>query len=186
MKKISDEDYHEYTFLKTQRSLASIERLEDDIDYPIRNCVAMLALSGCSPLFSCCGFDYAGQPFHKAHQYGEPYIMLDTDEQTSRIIGTIFSRLPYGWKVERRGRVIYLELLHINNPHWDSPDKIHFSENIVIKINELEHFLYKNLSDVFLTSVTLGDTNQNHIKNLKYWQYIPKEPWVITLDSLNI
>ena len=186
MKSVSEKDYKEFMKYKIHKSLEETCNLEDDIDFPIRNSVAILALAGCSPMFSCCGFDYYGQPVHKAHQYGEPYIMMKGDEQTRTRMGTIYSRLPYGWKVQERRGLIFIELTSINNPHWDNPEVIHYSENLVISINELEAALVSLLKDYFVEEVILEDTNKAHNKNLKYWQYPPKNPWVITIDSLTV
>mgnify|MGYP003496199296 CR=1 FL=1 len=187
---ISKKDYEEYLKYKNrldlEKSLQHTYNLEDDIDFPIRNSVAILALAGCSPLFSCCGFDYHGQPIHKAHQYGEPYIMLKGDNETREVIGRIYLRLPSGWRVTSRSGLVYIELTSLNNPHWDDPSVIHYSENLVIAINALESALFSLLKDNLLEEVILEDTNKNHNKNLKYWQYPPKNPWVITIDSLTV
>jgi hypothetical protein len=187
---ISKNEYQEYSDWKRKKeieiSLQETINLEDDIDFPIRNSVAILALAGCSVMFSCCGFDYHGQPAHKAHQYGEPYIMMRDDAETQRVLGSVYTRLSYGWKLDRRQGLIFLELVHINNPHWTDPTVVHFSENLVIAINDLEKYLFKNLGDMLQEEVILEDTNKNHYKNLKYWQYPPKNPWAITLDSLTV
>lgn len=190
MKTVSDREYKKYEAWKTKdkvrKSLFETYNLEEDIDFPIRNSVAILALAGATPLFSCCGFDYHGQPEHKAHQYGEPYIMLGNDAQTIQVIGSLFGRLAFGWKFSKEGGVTFLQLTRISNPHWDNKELIHFSEEIVIAINSLEATLFGELSYRFLEEVILEDTNKNHNKNLKYWQYPPKNPWVITLESLTV
>jgi len=193
MKRISDKKYAEYLTLKKQKelqerdtSLTSVYNLEDDIDFPIRNSVAILALAGCSTMFSCCGFDYHGQPPYKAHQYGEPYIMMKADLETEKILGSMRARLAYGWRLDKRNGLIFLELAHVNNPHWSDPKAIHYSENLVIAINQLEQYLFHNLWDVLKDEVILEDTNKQHNKNLKYWQYPPRNPWVITQDSFNV
>lgn len=186
MKKLTDEEYLDYQRLKSLESLSTTYNLEDDIDFPIKNSVALLALAGANPMFSCCGFDYHGQPQHKKHQYGEPYIMLQNDDPTRLVISKIYgTQLPYGWKITRRGTIM-LALTSSNNPHWDSPEIIHYSEMMVIALNDLEHYLWDRLKDSLLDEVILEDTNKTHHKNLKYWQYPPKNPWVITLDSLTI
>jgi hypothetical protein len=184
--RISNQEYEELQAYKREVSLQEIINLEDDIDFPIRNTVAILALAGASPMFSCCGFDYRGQPAHKAHQYGEPYVMMKDDEKTREVMGRIYSRLPFGWKVASRRGLIYLELTSINNPHWDNPKAIHYSENMVISINELEKYLFMYLREFMVDKVVLYDTNAGHNTSLKYWQYTPKNPWEITIDSLTV
>jgi hypothetical protein len=193
MKKISNKKYQEYLELKKweekqkiNESLVSTYNLEDDIDFPIRNSVAILALADCHPIFSCCGFDYIGQPYHKSHQYGEPYIMLEATTKSKYLLGGISSKLPYGWVVSFRNGVLYLEQRITANPHWREKNSIHFSEEIVIGLNELEKQLYLYLRQDFLGEVILEDKNKEYVKTLKYWQYTPKNPWVITPDSLTI
>ena len=80
---ISDEDYKEYRtlqhnalFQQKLESVRGMKNLRDDIDVPIRKLVAMFALLGCTPLWSCCGFDYDGQPMHKTHEYGNIYSFI--------------------------------------------------------------------------------------------------------------
>src|SRR3990167_575278 len=80
-------DAEELTFLRSiykreriLKSVKSITRLEDDIDEPLKTCVMALALLGCEPVWSCCGFDYAGQPIHKSHEHGRCGIRLRDNE----------------------------------------------------------------------------------------------------------
>ena len=186
MKKLTNEEFLDYQRLKSLESLSNTYNLEDDIDFPIKNSVAILALAGANPMFSCCGFDYQGQPAHKKHQYGEPYIMLQNDEPTKEVLNKIYgTQLPYGWKITKHGHFL-LSLTLPNNPHWDSPEIIHYSEIMVISLNNLEKYLWDRLNGSLRDEVILEDTNKIYNQNLKYWQYPPKNPWVITLDSLTI
>lgn len=187
---ISKTEYQEYLAWKQKKeietSLQETYNLEDDIDFPIRNSVAILALAGCSTMFSCCGFDYHGQPSHKAHQYGEPYIMMRSDHNTETVLATIQTRLAFGWRIRKQQGLLFLELIQINSPHWDDSKVIHYSENMVIALNNLEKSLFQNLKDILQEEVIMEDTNKEHNRNLKYWQYPPKNPWVITLESLTV
>ena len=193
MKTLTDKQYEEYKNLKrwakrekVWTSARGIQYLEDDIDTPIKKCVAMLALLGLEPLFSCCGFDYQGQPYHKSHQYGEPYIMVKDNPITRQWthMGTN-GNLVYGWKIRKHVQGTYLIVLKVpGNPYWRKKDCIHFSEEVVIEISLLEKTLL-GLQESFLPRIVLEDTNQNYKKNgIKHWQYPPKKPWVIKKELL--
>ena len=183
MKRITDKQFDEYQALRKQAkrdgilsSARSITNLKDDIDIPIRKSVAMFALLGTQPLFSCCGYDYVGQPIHKTHEH-RPYIMFPKD-----IIFPPFETLQQkcGWKVlHRHGTIITAEFE--NNPDWDFPECIHYSEMHNIWIESLEDYLL-TFAALFQDSVVLTDTNSNYGK--LYWMYPAKEPWAITKDAV--
>lgn len=188
---LSEEEYEEYQQLrewakkqKVYQSLESITELKDDIDLPIRKCVAMVALLGCEPTFSCCGFDYAGQPFHKSHQYRQPYIKMKSNWFSTRFYmnaNVILSK--FGWNFRPMGQEYILELLVSMNPHWMKTECIHSSEECVIGIANLEWAL-KSFSSEFAEEVTIRDTNESHRERLKFWQYPPKKEWVVRRDKL--
>ena len=183
--RISKENYEEYQQLKEwyekeeiKRSARETNRLEDDIDYPIRNCVAMLALLGCEPTFSCCGFDYEGQPIHKSHQYGEPYIRMKNNIYS---VSASTNMLKMGWWWNVVASEISLQWHAPSNPHWRSPKCIHFPEEMVGAIIYLESFLFSGKNN-FRDVVVLSDTNK---KYHKYWQYpAKKEDWVIKKEDI--
>lgn len=195
MRTITDKQFDEYKLLKkwakkqkVWESADSITSLKDDIDLPIRKSVAMLSLLGFSPLFSCCGFDYKGQPFHKSHQYGEPYIMVSLDKYSSKWIGEEKSRdFINPWKIKKfvRGSLLIVLKDGKFNPHWRKKDCIHFSEECVLCISTLERTLL-TLKDSFANEALILDTNQNYSKNgVRHWQYPPKEPWLVRKDLLD-
>lgn len=180
--KITEKEYEEYQKLKkwAERekiltSVKSVKRLEDDIDEPIKKCVAMLALLRCEPTFSCCGFDYDGQPFHKSHQYGEPYIRMKSNLFS---ISITTQPLKYGWYVVNVVGEVSLCWRASANPHWRNNNCIHFSEEIVGAIAWLEDGLLRN-KDNMLDEVILTDTNRKNKTLNRFWQYPPKEDWVI-------
>ena len=186
MKIISNEDYELFMNLKskaqniyTMSSAKDIKNLEDDIDLPIKRCVAMLALLGCEPTFSCCGFDYDGQPIHKSHQKGFPYIRIKKNDISNPLAKL---DLKGDWRFRDMGNEWALELTTFMNPHWRNPSCIHYSEECVIGINYLDDMLSK-LSPSFRQKVVLEDTNLSHASRLKFWQYPPKNPWTILKDD---
>lgn len=194
MKTLTDKQYEEYRNLKKWAkrekvwvSADGICCLKDDIDLPIRKCVAMTALLGMEPTFSCCGFDYHGQPYHKSHQYGEPYIMVRKNKVTEKWLtmggnGTIGG----GWKIRKHVTNTCLIILKVQgNPYWRKRDCIHFAEEVVLGIAWLEKAL-SGMQEYFLPNWLLLDTNNNYKKNgVKHWQYPPKEPWLIEKSMLD-
>jgi hypothetical protein len=50
---------------KMIRSRDSVLSLEEDVDTPMKKIMVMLALLEVKTYFSCCGFNYNGQPVHK-------------------------------------------------------------------------------------------------------------------------
>lgn len=194
MKTITDKQYQEYKDLrkwakreKVWVSAENIEYLEDDIDAPIKRCVAMCALLGLNPLFSCCGFDYRGQPYHKSHQYGEAYIMLGRNKLSEQwLVHYGNGSIVAGWKIKKHVQNTLLLVHKVpGNPYWRKKDCIHFSEETAIGISYLEKSLM-TLSDNFMSAVVIEDTNQNYKKSgVRYWQYPPKKPWVIQKELLD-
>lgn len=189
--KITKEEYEEYQQLKRWAkrekvfaSARSIEKLEDDIDTPIKKCVAMLALLGCEPLYSCCGFDYTNQPFHKSHQYGRPYIILKPNEHTLQVFYNLSIRKSR-WigHTGADNRICFLELMAGMNPHWRKEECIHFAEECVSEIYWLENFL-RGARECMVDSIVLEDTNFNVKNAIENWQYPPKKPWAIRKEEI--
>lgn len=190
MKLITDGQWEEYNNLKhwaikqkVWESARSIKRLEDDIDLPIRKSVAMCALLGRRPLFSCCGFDYYGQPYHKYHQYDAPYITISENEKSSFLlnVGNVS-----GWKTEKHApKTMKIEFRTEMNPSWGSRESIHSSEERAIAMSVLEKFLM-NFYPYFAEEVALHDTNHRYKDGgVRFWQYPAKEPWVIKKSLLD-
>lgn len=180
--RITKEQYEEYQKLKkwAERekiltSAKSVKKLEDDIDEPIKKCVAMLALLRCEPTFSCCGFDYDGQPFHKSHQYGEPYVRMKSNLYSLALTS---QPLQYGWQAAMVVGEVTLVWKSHGNPHWRNTNCIHYSEEIVGAIGWLEWALSQN-KDKMLDEVTLEDTNKKNRGINRFWQYPPKKDWVV-------
>lgn len=185
MRIISNSDYRLFVDLREKAdgiysfaSAREIKNLEDDIDLPIKNCIAMLALLGCEPTFSCCGFDYQGQPAHKSHQLGFPYIRMKKNTMSIAISTDGLDFGKHGWTFREFHGEILLELLTSMNPHWRNKSCIHYSEECVIGIDWLERKLFTGRGN-FKDMVVLKDTNANHRAHLKFWQYPPKKPWTI-------
>ncbi len=189
MPKITDEEFNEYQSLikwakreKVYKSAKDTTRLEDDIDEPVKNCVAMLALLGCQPVYSCCGFDYTGQPFHKSHQYGRPYFMLRASPRTDEFL-IVLSKQKTIWFATPNGFFVNIELMAGMNPHWRREECIHFSEECVLGIHWMERFLW-NCRSGMLEEIVLEDTNNKVKMDVNYWQYPPKEPWLIKKSEI--
>ncbi len=181
MPKITDAEYEEYLYLKDAAerleifdSLGQITELEDDIDKPIKRCVAALALLGCEPSWSCCGFDYIGQPLHKHHQYGRIYFILGGPSE--RFIKP-FCEITE-WEYALDDKVDFR--IDVKNviEQWDNARCIHYYEPFVCQIQHLETFLYR-LSDSFSEEVVLRDTNGSFKKRIEHWQYPARTDWVI-------
>jgi len=196
MKILTSQQYKEYQDLKewakrekVWESANSVTKLKDDIDLPIRKCVAMFALMQFEPVFSCCGFDYHGQMYHKSHQYGEPYFMFRTNSYNNIWLDGAKEhkgQFGYGWVIAPHVKGYTILVLKVQgNPHWRKEDCIHFAEEINIAIAHLESFILRNYSSVFLEEVMLQDTNQNYKKSgIRFWQYPAKEPWHIKKSLL--
>lgn len=183
MKEISDDEYKEYLKLKekapyfySMKSAKEIIYLEDDIDTPIKSCVAMFALFQCEPTFSCCGFEYDGQPLHKTHQMRNPYIRMGKNPQSSALL----SHPPKIWTCRKFNDEILVEFITKDkgNPHWRNPTCIHFAEEILDAIRYLENSLIANKKN-FVNKVTIKDTNHLCLQKTRFWQYPPKKPWTI-------
>lgn len=182
--RITKEQYEEYVNLKRWakreevfKSAKDIKNLEDDIDEPIKLCVAMLALLGCEPVYCCCGFDYDGQPYHKAHQYGRPYIKMRANSHSVGFLAISQKKLGM-WYASGNNAFVDLQVMADMNPHWRKEECIHFAEECVISINRLEKILW-SLKNSMKDIAILLDTNATASKQMRAWQYPPKKSWEI-------
>jgi len=201
---ISDNEYEELQILRNyyireinKSSILSMRKLENDIDLPIKTIVGMFALLGCQPRFSCCGFDYDGQPIHKTHEYGNAYVMLQNNENTKRIINyflehkfiidtiektskwrtwtvdqdnVVFMALAFDWEDSKR------------NYPWTNKNCIHYAEKGVIGLYYLRKILY-TLNELFLDDTIIKDTNSGY-KKVGYWQYPILDDWKVNKSEL--
>lgn len=180
-------------WLANMESAKSITKLEDDIDKPIRKCVAMLALLGLQPVWSCCGFNYDGQPIHKDHTYGNAYISIIDDtkcEDFIKEIQEVLNEKPivyslFSWKGNRYisdgERLVGFETTIVRDGQWNTKQSIHFSEHGATYIKYLEMMLLE-FEDRFLDKQILVDTNVAYKLTFPHWQYPAKEPWEFTKE----
>jgi len=169
-----------------QRSMTDVLTLEDDIDKPIRNIVAMINLLGCRTIWSCCGFDYAGQPEHKFHEYGAIYIrIMFSNAAYSLGYNLMRCRLPLPWMVTayQTGGAVETQLKAQFAPAehlrmWDNVICPHYSESAAFAIHNLEQIL-SSFRENFTDEVVINDTNKEFRESFENWQYAPKTSWTI-------
>ncbi len=190
MPTITDAEHKEYLYLKDKAkmlaafdSLKHTTLLEQDIDLPIKRCVAAFALLGCKPLWSCCGFDYIGQPLHKYHQYGRIYFILGQSAMSGWFVKNFCEQLTQWQSTPCTSRHMgeyydcYVEIKNVI-PQWNDKDCIHYHEPFAGYIQHLEDFLY-NLTDLFADTALVHDTNGSFKKGLNYWQYPQMPEWIV-------
>ena len=196
MIEITEEQFDEYSNLKlrdrqsrARLSMQHIKTLEQDIDAPVRDTVAMLALLGCRVMWSCCGFDYPEQPDHKKHTLGQPYIMIHFDKESYSLAHAMFStQWPYAgaWHILIRNHdgfpVLVLETNIARRGEWSDAGCIYFSELGSTYIQYLNDFLV-SLSYKFADSVTIKDTNKAYRSKFPSWEYEPKSDWIVKRES---
>jgi len=190
---VDDNEYAEFLAIRTEQAIErrrkseqSVTDLEDDIDEPIRSCVAKLALLGLEPRWSCCGFDYIGQPPHKSHQYGAAWVVLNYNQRCTWLfehaIDIRFNDYINGWRTNlyRHYDRNYVSLRSelTNGNAWPDPDSTHYYESGSIAIAYLDEFLSSH-QDEFFEIATVTDTNAEFMNLYPTWQYSPKLPWVI-------
>ncbi len=200
MPEITDQEYAEYLLLKNHndkdvilKSILAVTNLEQDIDLPIKRCVMMLSLLGLETMWSCCGFDYIGQPIHKFHQYDLTSFVIRHSPRAIWFRDLMGVRpMPFynyanGWRIaygEHYGRELcYLSSDTKTFNAWPDRKSIHYSESAAIAIANLENFLY-GLKDEFLNEAVLTDTNDEFQKAYPWWQYPPRSDWVIKRSDL--
>ena len=195
---ISQEEYAKYKRMerevwRTEVQLArdACTRLEDDIDTPLKDVVAMLSLLGCRTIWSCCGFDYNGQPAHKFHEYGAVFVRMFLDQASMDLLCNVFTRCKLGdpWKIMtfyQGAPELQLKAQFAHDDHlkmWNDVVCPHYSEPAVMAIASLERALLGCRSH-FAERVTVEDTNAEFRKMFSNWQYTPKESWTIERDAL--
>lgn len=207
---ISDEEYRRYTVFRDNMiyqekldSVRGLASLEQDIDAPIRKTIAMLALLGCHPVWSCCGFNYDGQPLHKTHEYGNTYVAMIWDENSYRLREALKEKLflevedefdPKGlvnrWVCWDRKNLGLFYIRHSFNAKWEEIKYpwslkmcLHFPEPALVGIKELNYWLLA-LSDYFLEEVVLEDTNSKVKKSTPEWQYPSLAEWKIRKEDI--
>lgn len=197
MKIITSEQSKEYESLKRRYhmdlyrdSIRSLS-LEQDIDEPVKSCVMAFGLLGCNPMWSCCGFDYEGQPIHKAHHYGWVYFALTLNPVTKTFIN-IFLKTPNWffadtWKVNLTFndgvKTVWFQNPFIQIKDWDDEECINYSEIAATRIRYLEYF-FATLKDNMADSFTLIDQNAKYKRRFPFWQYPTKEPWTFAKEDL--
>jgi len=201
---ISDNEYMEYQTvlgnIKHQKMLDSVRGLSsvrEDIDVPMLNLVAMFALLECSPLWSCCGFDYDGQHIHKTHEYGGAYIAMRKNEKSLSVVDELIKNQAVFFRAVETDKwttwtdsFVYVktdfDYFHAKSEYpWSNKSCIHYPELAVIKILELERALF-SMKDKFVDSAVLHDTNSKY-KEVNYnWQYPGLEDWIVTTADLSI
>jgi hypothetical protein len=175
-----------------------MKMLENDIDVPIRTIVGMFALLGCKPLFSCCGFDYSGQPIHKTHEYGNAYVMLSDNDNTRKAI-EVLSDMKFltdkkektsQWRTwtDEKHKISFIALAfdwaeRQSDYPWTMKNCIHYSERGVIGLHNLRKTLYR-FRDSFLDVSIVDDSNEKQNESLAYWQYPALKSWIISKDGI--
>lgn len=162
------------------------KNLRDNIDEPIRRCIAGMALLGFKTVFSCCGFNYKGQPKDRSHLIGKPYmyleytassfqylplLMMSTSWRLNFLTGRKFDFFGQGWNG--------------SNHIWNKEESIHHYEAAAIQIQSLENRL---TTDPFflrhmLDEVEIVDGNHEYKKQVKHWQIDGSEPWLVTKEN---
>jgi len=188
MVSITEEEYVEYSALKREAlriknliSLSKITKLEDDIDLPIKRCVVAFALLGCEPLWSCCGFDYKGQPLHKSHQYGRIYFILGHNSFSEKLCEAITKSTDWEYCLFNGNLDLHIEPKNVVS-QWDYRDCPHYHEPFVQYIQHLENYLF-SMKDLFANEVVLSDTNGKYEKWYPYWAYPTFDDWVIRKED---
>lgn len=200
MPTISDEEFLEFERLRRhygreaiRLSTANVQTLAEDIDHPIKRCVMALALLGCDPVWSCCGFDYEGQPIHKDHQYGTVGIALQSNRRTYWLIEQwkksqpAYSHLANRWSINFADNygvpLAYLTCnLRLGNT-WPEETSPHFYEPGAIAIRLLEDNL-QGLQSYFRKQVVLRDSNGLYKWRFPTWDYPAKTDWAIRKAEL--
>lgn len=175
---------------KVRESQSKITKLEQDVDEPMKNVVMMLNLLGCVTSWSCCGFNYEGQPFHKDHTYGYIYVVMKADLRSFDIVRRFMEfrhTLSAAWncKLAKSDDVAIFSLSAYiqRQEQWNSPASPHYGELGATYIACFEEFLW-SLKEEFLDKVIMKDRNAEYKERFSNWQYPPKEDWLIKRDDL--
>ncbi len=193
---VTDEQFDEYLSLKSKYILDSahaVTRLENDIDAPIKRTVALLALLGCEPVWSCCGYDYHGQPVHKNHKpYGTCWVRMKENESSLWLVDEVKSNPPEYNDIFRMWEAckttVYKHQYTVVQSEfgagssWPDRNCIHFSEAAAIALSVMETYLCQ-FEDRMLDSVELGDYNAEYRERFPHWEYPPKESWVVRKEE---
>lgn len=177
-------------------SIRSLRHVGDDIDEPIKNCVMALALLGCEPVWSCCGFDYDGQPLHKSHQYGASGVVCYETPRVEWLSREFEERPPLWqgtrydlWKIDKynlysRDFVTFIsKAVGEKGNVWPDIESIHYSEPAVICIAVLESWLMGYIL-LMAEEVVLRSSNIEFRNRFPAWQYPPLPDWTVTKDEL--
>ena len=171
------------------KSRDSVLSLEDDVDVPMKKILVMLSLMGVKTYFSCCGFNYNGQPRHKDHVYGNWQVLMMADAVSIEITRFLVDSLkdagfrPY---IEWKGFATSLTWLHGLTgviPGWNKAESPHNSEVGVMFTKRVEDVLMNYLRDMKEVAVVF-DFNDYMIKQYPNWQYPAKLPWTVSKQKL--
>lgn len=178
---------HDMQFMSARQHKCLI----DDIDAPMLPVVGAFALLGLKTAWSCCGFDYEGQPIHKAHEYGKMGLAVLHSEQAEafarRMTNADIDYQEMGRACRwfwRAGHVYGDDMLYLNadivtRNAWPYADMIHYSEPGAIMLGVLKRWLL-TLADEFEPEAEVVDYNHVYLSRFPDWQYPPSEPWHVT------
>ena len=159
--------------------------LKDDIDVPLIKTIACLNLLKIRTLWCCCGFNYEGQPTHKLHDYGTLQILIENNASAIWLAaGMLQSQMPFQLTttlVAPNIKAIGI-IRTFGHPvkEWDKPEGPHYHEMPSQYICQLERFLTQpSVIERMKDEITLVDTNAIVRKTNPYWDYKPRDPWVI-------
>ena len=176
-----------------RKSQEAITDLIDDVDEPVRRCVAFLNLLAVETIWSCCGFDYQGQPKHKTHEYGNVYFRCVATPEAYQVAINVLNYKPDLISVEKNpwyvmmyanGPIAEIQFKYAghvdwNNPNsWQYPGSPHFHEQRVVAIDILERALL-TMTEQMKDEVILKDCNVTMKRKHTAWDYAPKNPWHI-------
>ncbi len=165
--------------------------LEEHVDLPIKDTVAMFNLLGMETIWSCCGYNYKDQDLKIVNKdHAQTFqILISAKEDTFKKITKIFNSeifLWYGLNLNisyRDGQGLVMTLMRAPFPKntvgmWKAEDSPHWHEMpnaFIYKINaRLMEF-----RNEFAEEVLLVDQNTHMKKIIPTWEYPVSEPWLI-------
>jgi hypothetical protein len=165
--------------------------LKDQIDEPLLKSVMAINLLGATTVWTCCGYDYPGQPEDKKHLYGTWQIHLLANDTAATVGVNIIRNVP-GIKMFA-GHLTGIPVIHltinfrdIGLPEcWQEyKNNQHAHEMGSMYSSNLERYLLNLKKDVFKEVVAIEDTNEKVKKIFKHWAHPISEAWVITREDL--
>jgi hypothetical protein len=163
-----------------------MSNLEQEIDLPMQNLIALLNLYGLTTVWCCCGFN--DREPDKDHVVGRPQVWIKTNPDSYlkiiKLLDYEIFAVTQEWQCVIRKMSFQAPMFEIccnfDKPKgaWTNANSKHYHERINVAIKHLCDRLLQ-FQDQFIDEVIIEDGNAKMQEQMQGWMVEPSQPWVV-------